>query len=33
MNLWTDSEPKWALVAESKPEIEEKHLHYNDMFK
>ena len=26
MNLWTDSERKWALEPESKPEIEEKHL-------
>ena len=26
MNLWTDSERKWALESESKPEIEEKHL-------
>ena len=23
MNLWTDSERKWALESESKPEIEE----------
>ena len=27
MNLMTDSEQKWALEAESKPEIEGKHLH------
>ena len=26
MNLWTDSERKWALETESKPEIEEKYL-------
>ena len=26
MNLWTDSERKWALEPESKSEIEEKHL-------
>ena len=26
MNLWTDSERKWALEPGSKPEIEEKHL-------
>ena len=26
MNLWIDSERKWALEPESKPEIEEKHL-------
>ena len=26
MNLWTDSERKWALEPESKPEIEETHL-------
>ena len=26
MNLWIDSERKWALELESKPEIEEKHL-------
>ena len=26
MNLWTDSERKWALEIESKPEIEEKYL-------
>ena len=24
MNLWTDSERKWALESESKPEIEEQ---------
>ena len=28
-----DSERKWALEAESKPEIEGKHLHHKDMFK
>ena len=33
MNLWTDYERKWALEAESKPEIEGKHLHHKDMFK
>ena len=33
MNLMTDSERKWALEAESKPEIEGKHLHHKDMFK
>ena len=33
MNLWNDSERKWALEAESKPEIEENHLHHKDMFK
>ena len=32
-NLMTDSERKWALEAESKPEIEGKHLHHKDMFK
>ena len=26
MNLWTDSERKWALETESKPENEEKYL-------
>ena len=31
MNLWTDSEWKWALEPESKPEIERKHLHHRDM--
>ena len=31
MNLWTDSERKWALEPESKPEIEEIHLHHKDM--
>ena len=31
MNLWTDSERKWALEPESKPEIEEKHLLHNVM--
>ena len=29
----TDSERKWALEAESKPEIEGKTLHHEDMFK
>ena len=33
MNLRTDSERKWALEAESKPEIEVKHLHHKDIFK
>ena len=33
MNLMTDSEGKWALEAESKPEIEGEHLHRKDMFK
>ena len=33
MNLMTDSERKWALGAESKPEIEGKNLHHKDMFK
>ena len=33
MNLKTDSERRWALEAESKPEIEGKHLHHKDMFK
>ena len=31
MNLWSDSGLKSALEPESKPEIEEKHLHYKDM--
>ena len=31
MNLRTDSERKWALEAESKPEIEGEHLHHKDM--
>ena len=31
MNLWTHSERKWALEAESKPGIEEIHLHHKDM--
>ena len=31
MNLWTDLERKWALVPQSKPEINEKHLHHKDM--
>ena len=29
----TDSEWKWALEAESKPEIEGKHLYHKDMSK
>ena len=29
----TDPERKWGLEAESKPEIEGKHLHHKDMFK
>ena len=29
----TDSEWKWDLEAESKPEIEGEHLHHKDMFK
>ena len=29
----TDSERKWALEAESKPEIEGKDLHHKAMFK
>ena len=33
MNLMPVSERKWALEAESKPEIEGKHLHHKDMFK
>ena len=33
MNLMTDSVRKWGLEAESKPEIEGKHLHHKDMFK
>ena len=28
---WTDSERKWALEPESKPEIEGIHLHHKDM--
>ena len=31
MNLWTDSERKWALESESKPDIEEIHLLHNVM--
>ena len=31
MNLWNDSERKWALEPESKPEIEWIQLHHNDM--
>ena len=33
MDLRTDAERKWALEAESKPEVEGKHLHHKDMFK
>ena len=33
MNLMTDAEQKWALEAESKPEIEGKKLHHKDMSK
>ena len=33
MNLMPDSERKWALEAESKPEIEGKLQHHKDMFK
>ena len=31
MNFWTDSERKWALEPESKPEIEEQHLLHKEM--
>ena len=31
MYLWTDSERKWALEPESKPETEEKHLLHGAM--
>ena len=31
MNLWTDSERKWALEPESKPETEEKQLLHEAM--
>ena len=31
MDSWNDSERKWALESESKPEIEGIHLHHNDM--
>ena len=31
MNVLIDSERKWALESESKPEINEKHLHHKDM--
>ena len=31
MNLWTDSERKWALEPGSKPKIEEKHLLLKDL--
>ena len=31
MNPWSDSGRKWALEAESKPEIEGKHLHQKDI--
>ena len=33
MNLMTDSERRWAIEAESKPEIEGKHLYHKDKFK
>ena len=28
MNIWADSERKWALESESKPEMVEKHMHH-----
>ena len=31
MNLWTDSELKWVLEPETRPEIEGNHLHHNDI--
>ena len=31
MNIWEDSVRKWALEAESKPEIDGKQLHHKDM--
>ena len=31
MNLWSVSERKWAQESESKSEIEEKHLHHEDI--
>ena len=31
MNVWTELERKWALESESKPEINEKHLHHKDI--
>ena len=31
MNVWTDSERKWARESESKTEIKENHLHHKDM--
>ena len=31
MNLWNDSERKWALEHELEPEIEGIHLHHKDM--
>ena len=31
MNPWSDSGRKWALEAESKPEIEGKPLHHKDI--
>ena len=31
MNIWNDLERKWAPESESKPEIEDKHLHHKDM--
>ena len=33
MNLWIETERKWALEPESKPEIEEKHPLHNVMSK
>ena len=32
MNIWTDSERRWALESESKPEIKEKHRQHKGMF-
>ena len=31
MNLWNDSERKWALEHELKPEIQAIHLHHKDL--
>ena len=31
MEVWTDSERKWAQESESKHKIKEKHLHHKDM--
>ena len=31
MNFWSNSGRKWALEAESKPEIEGKHLRHKDI--